>query len=481
MIPQVAITKTDGNTGVVRPSADGVLAIIAPSEKGTVNQPASYARQDLALTDFGKGHLVEAAAYDLTVAGKPVVLIKGQASVAATNSAVVHTGAGSSVVTVSGTTLDDYEAEIVFVTGGTQGIAGATLKWSLDGGKSYSATVALGTAVLFAIPGSGLTFNFAAGTFLAGQREQVTTTAARMNNADLVLALEALRTYGAGWDTILVSGLDATATEVATLDTWLAARETEGKYRTAIVNNAMRTAAQTEATYATAQTAVWASASSIRVTVCADGGDLVSPLTGYRQRRPMTWGLAAREMAKDISVDAAYVADGPITGYSIRDDRNNPKYHDEALFPGLDDLRLASFRSFNSRQGAYVNNPLLMSPSGSDYVYRQHARVMNKACELTFEVLTNRLSSRVKRSNTTGYINEEDAQEIEGLVQAKLDQELVNANRVSGARFVLNRTDDLRPNSGATVNCEVQVTALAYIKRFQVNARFVRTIAVNAS
>ncbi len=38
-VPVVAITKSDGNTGVVRPSADGILVIIAPSEKGTKNQP----------------------------------------------------------------------------------------------------------------------------------------------------------------------------------------------------------------------------------------------------------------------------------------------------------------------------------------------------------------------------------------------------------------------------------------------------------
>lgn len=31
MTPSVEITKTDGNTGAVKPSATGVLAIIAPS------------------------------------------------------------------------------------------------------------------------------------------------------------------------------------------------------------------------------------------------------------------------------------------------------------------------------------------------------------------------------------------------------------------------------------------------------------------
>jgi len=44
MIPNVSVTKQDGNTGTARPGAEGILAIIAPSASGTQNQPGTYMR-----------------------------------------------------------------------------------------------------------------------------------------------------------------------------------------------------------------------------------------------------------------------------------------------------------------------------------------------------------------------------------------------------------------------------------------------------
>src|SRR5262245_51465957 len=129
-VPVVSITKADGNTGVVKPSADGILVIVAPCEKGTKNQPQAYARPDLALTTYGYGPLTDLAAYIMSVTGRPVVLIRSDPSTAATEGTVTHTGAGTSVVTASGTPLDDFDAEITIVAGGTIGVAGITLKYS---------------------------------------------------------------------------------------------------------------------------------------------------------------------------------------------------------------------------------------------------------------------------------------------------------------------------------------------------------------
>jgi hypothetical protein len=483
MIPSVQITKSDGNTGVVKPSADGILAIIAPSQSGTPNVPASFARRDLALAEYGYGPLVEVAAYDMDVAGKPVVLVKSNASTAAEASAVTTMGGGTAVHTVDtpANILDDFDVLITYMNGGTQGVAGITYTTSLDGGKTNSPVQALGTAASISIPNSGVTVDIAAGTILTGQKVSFSTKGARMTNADLVEALEALRTYGGAWSDLLVIA-DADATMVATLDLWLSAREAEGKFKTFVSNAVPRDAAtETEAQYATAMTAAFSSASSIRGCVCADQGYVVSSLRGIRMRRPVSMGLAARGMASDIARDAAFVADGPIPGYQVTDDRGNPKFHDEALYPGLDDLRLTTLRSFHGREGAFINNPLLISPSGSDYVFWQHARVMNKAAEIAFQLLTNRLSQGVRKDAATGFILEEDAQEIEALVQAELDKQLVTPGRVSGARFVLSRTDDLSSNAGAELNAEILISALAYVKKFAVNSKFVKRIVVPAT
>jgi hypothetical protein len=56
--------------------------------------------------------------------------------------------------------LGTYEPRIKIVTGGTVGTTGITFKWSLDGGRTESRTISLGTATSYTIPNSGVKFEF---------------------------------------------------------------------------------------------------------------------------------------------------------------------------------------------------------------------------------------------------------------------------------------------------------------------------------
>ncbi|MDQ2782609.1 MAG: DUF2586 family protein [Actinomycetota bacterium] len=479
--PAVTIFKSDGNTGVVRPAADGILAIIATCEKGPFNLPASYARPDLALADYGNGALTEANAYCTGISQNSSVLIRGTGSLAGTYGTVAHAGAGTSVVTASvGAPLDDFAVVVTIVDPGTVGTAGATYTYSLDGGKTVSGKIALGTATTIVIPGSGVTLSLAAGTLLAGQTESVTTTGPNLNNADVVAALEALRLSAQPWDALLIDA-DADATMVAIVDTWLLAREAEGRYKTAIMNTVMRTAVQSEAVYATAMAPVAAGMVSKSIVVGADGADLPSQIRGIVQKRQTSWFVAARGMRVDMSTDVAFVGDGPVNGASLYDDRGNPKYHDELASPGLDTLRLATLRTFFGRDGVYINNAPIVSSTGSDYVFWQHARLMNKGCGIVYDLLTGLLSLKVRKQAGTGLIFEEDAASIEAIVNTELTRQLVTNGRVTAAQFVLSRTDNLTANAGATLNGELQMIANSYVKKFAVQSRFVRTITAKAS
>lgn len=485
MIPSVSITKSDGNTGVVKPSPDGNLAIIGTSQKGSFNVPSSFTRQIDAYGTFGEGNLVEAAAYDMAVAQKPVVLIRGNPSTAAAYGTVTNTGPGTATPAADTSVhpYDDADILITFVAGGALGTAGITYTYSRDGGFTTSGVQALGTALTLLVPNTNAQFTLGTSTqtILAGQTIACSVTGPKMTNSDLLVSLEALRTYGGAWDAILYIGGDADATTVSDLDTWLAAREAEGKYRTALCNTVKRDpSTQTEAQYATAMATAASGMSSIRVVVGADGEYLTSLLSGVRLTRYVATVVAARGMAVDIARDVAFVADGALPGVQIADDQSNPKFHDEALFPGLDDLRLTTLRSFPGRAGVYVNNALLISPSGSDYVYWQHARVMNEACEIAFQLLSGRLSQGINKDVATGFIAEEDAAEIEGLVNAQFGSQLVTPRRCSGAKFVLSRNDNLTSNQGATLTGQIQVSRLAYVKKFAVTSKFVKTIAVTA-
>lgn len=474
MIPNVSFQKVDGNTGVVKPSPAGICAIIAPSSSGTAKVPSGHTSKAAAFAEFADGVLYELAAYVLDVAKKPVVLIRAEAATAGAYSAVSHAGAGTSVASAGGTEpIDDFEVIVEILTGGTVGTAGIVYRYSLDGGESWSGKIALGVANAIVIPRSGVTIALAAGTVLANQTEKVTTTAPQMSNTNLTDALEALRQTTMQYEEILVAGT-ATATTVATLDLWLSGLEGTGLFKSANCNARYRTrASETEATYRAAMETAFGSAASIRVRVGADGGEVPSA-RGLVQQRPTALALVARLMASDISVDPAWVAPGPITGFSIVDDRGNPKFHNEALNPGLDDLRLVTLRTIYGREGVFINNAPIISSTGSDYVYAQHARVMNRACELAFAALTTRLSQGVAKDTKTGFILEEEAAEIEAGVQAVIDTEM--KGQVSGLVFRLRRDDDLGSNAGATINCELGVAALAYVKKFAVKAAYVRTL-----
>lgn len=56
--------------------------------------------------------------------------------------------------------LGTYEPRIKIIAGGTVGTTGITFQWSLDAGRTYSRTIALGTATAYTIPNSGVKFEF---------------------------------------------------------------------------------------------------------------------------------------------------------------------------------------------------------------------------------------------------------------------------------------------------------------------------------
>lgn len=85
-----------------------------------------------------------------------------------------------------------YEVRIKCVTGGTIGTGGVTIQWSLDGGRTYSRTTALGTASTFAIPHSGVQVDFTVATIVAGDVFSVRTLAPAPSTADVTAGMAAL-------------------------------------------------------------------------------------------------------------------------------------------------------------------------------------------------------------------------------------------------------------------------------------------------
>jgi hypothetical protein len=121
----------------------------------------------------------KASAYPCAQTGAPVIGIRiPSVAVAATKSAVDKSGAGTSVVTVTGTPTDGFDVVFTVTTGGTIGTAGCFYTLSLDGGTTTGVATALGTATTLVLAGTGLTLNFAAGTLIATNTYSFYTTPA---------------------------------------------------------------------------------------------------------------------------------------------------------------------------------------------------------------------------------------------------------------------------------------------------------------
>ncbi len=236
-LPASTITVADGVRATGYAGSADTLLVAGCCSAGPYNTLQLYSRVSSLVTDYGYGPAVEAAAHVLERSGKRVLFARMPGTTVGTNSSVdAEDVAGTSVITLTGEPYDDYEGVITVVTGGTRGTTGIEFTYSLDGGRTTSATIALGTATTYAIPHSGLTLNFAAGTLVAADVATWLSTAPRWDSGDLddlVTAMEANTTAIVG---MLVTG-DLAAADVDTIDTALASyATTRGRFTFAFGN-----------------------------------------------------------------------------------------------------------------------------------------------------------------------------------------------------------------------------------------------------
>jgi len=493
MIPSVIIEKRDRQTGVVRPSSTGVLAIVGPCSRGPLNLAGGFTDARLALEEYGPGPLVSYATTFLQLARLPVVLVRSETTDPGSIDAVVIEGGGTATATTTGEPYADYDVVVRFVSDGIIGAADPPLKYqvSLDGGQNFGSRFALGVGKEIHIAAVGLLFVFTDGTILGGETVSARTWGPDSESAAIDAALEGLRVSSSVWESLLICvSVETPFTDrpsknvgvtVEQVSTWLLGLAEKGRYRTALMSLRMKAPFEPESVYReAARRATWRSVSN-DIVVGADGGIIWDPLVGAMVVRPTALFVAARGMSNgDPSEDVAYVGRGPIVGVQIADTRGNALFHDEALFPGLDDLRLATLRSFNGKDGVFINNAPILSANGSDFVYWQHARICNIACEVAYALLTEQLSKGVEKSTKKGpngerYISEESAQLIEGLVDAGLKSQL--RGRTSDVQCVLSRTDDISSNAGAVIHAKVEIVSLAYIKEFAVSVGYVVSLS----
>lgn len=465
--PKVEQTEIDGALGVLPPSSGNILVVVGVSSAGTKDTPATFGNAKKLAAAFGAGPLVEAAARHIETTGDPVAVIRtGQTTAGAYGTIDDDDVDGTSAITTTADTapLDDYEVQVRVVDGGTIGTAGITYQWSLDAGRTWSPVTALGTDTAIAIDDSGVSFDLADGTLVAGDAWSVVTTAPAPNSTELGSALDALKASAITWELAHIAcPIDATLFD--TIETKFAALQGLGKFRAWIGSVAMPTAAQTEATYLSTLTTTFASKASVLGELCAGAVRLVSSVSGRVYRRPWSFAQASLEASASAEIDVADINRGSVPGASITDSNGNNVEHDESLNPGLDDARFSVARSWEGYGGVYSNRPRLFSNPGSDFDLMPKRRVMNLARAATSSYLIRRLNQPILVDKTTGFIREEEALEIEAGGRAALAAALGAEPKASAWSFVVARNDNVLSTKTLTVT--VRIVPLAYVETIE--------------
>lgn len=386
--------------------------------------------------------------------------------------------AGTSVPTLTGTPLDSFRVRWVWVKGGTRGTAGATFKYSLDGGLTYSAELQIGTATSYVIPHTGLTLNFGVGTWIAGDEYRFVTIEPKWADGDVSACIDALGALTQKFRLIHLVG-DLGAGSAVTFDTDLEGLATQYRYVGLLghARDADDSASETETAWSDDLKDDFSSFASTRVSVTAGHYQVSSPISGFKYRRPLSFAAAARLMGRPIQEHAGRVRTGSLKGISIPSESDKTKlalddliYHDERNTPTLDVGRFFTARTRIGRPGLHVQKPRMMSSPTSDYQIWPHRSVIDKACDITYEVLVDVLNDDLQVDPVTGFIVEKEAKAIESRLRSAFRDGLTSKRAASAVNATIRRDDNIITTK--TLTAAIRVVPKGYVEGIDASVGF---------
>lgn len=414
-LPEANLTINDGGLGLVPTSDFGVVALIGTCSGGVPNTVYSFSDIGTLRAELGTGPMVEAAAHILSIAGGPVRCVKASGP-NGTVGAVTHTGVGGSVCSVVySLPLDSYQVKVLIVQGGANPASGTvTLKWSLDGGRTYSPEVALSTLGAYEIPNTGIFLSFSNLDLVPGDTYSFSTTGPAYNLSTFGAAFDALATDSSEFFLVYAVGVppdaESTAGFFAALDTKLATAQNNFRFARGLMQSF-------DGTDAAIKAAV--NGASTRVAIAAGFVNLVSPISGFASRRPVATVAAARAAKVRPSEDLGRVASGPLPGVVAVS-------RDEFKTPGLDAAGYITVRSHVGELGWYITNGRMKAAATSDFQFLQHCRVMDIAAraarrgQLRFLNDTIEVNPLSAPPDKAGRIMETEARRVETWIEKQM-------------------------------------------------------------
>lgn len=313
----INVTEARGNIAIPA-ELDRLAIVIGPTSAGS-GLSSFFLSGAAAIAGLGYGDTVDAVsqiieqkqasgtARKYPVACYSATVLDGSPG---TYGTIHKVGTGATVMSIhSGSEpYGTYEVVVKCIAGGTIGTAGVTIRYSLDGGRTFSQIVALQTATTFTIPNSGVQVDFTVATIHAGDTFSVRAFAPQMGVQDILDAFDALAASTVDTALVVVEG-NTDATLGAAITSGLDAMLAVGKRVTVLCRTRLPDfeASESETAWAADIASDFVGYEDSRVHVRASYGLLTDAMTARQYLR----GDLAQYAADVVRVQRSSLCDVP--------------------------------------------------------------------------------------------------------------------------------------------------------------------------
>ncbi len=446
--------------GLSSVGVDGFFCLVGSSSTGTAGFYL-YQGTDTqqVYDDLGDGILPnQVAKHLLRSGGKPTLALKVAPSTAGSSSAITRSnGTVGPLPTLTLTPNDQYENVLVIGTGGAVGTA--TFTYSTDGGNTYSEELA--TAATYLLP-TGVTVNFTAGTYVAGETYSWTDTAPALTSGDVGTAMDTITASAYDPEAVHILGQAADAAGSLTVATIVGTKVTAAWAAKKFYWGAFEAPAVDKSTIIAAFPAF----SNYGVVGCGGFCELVNEKTSKIEKRSSGRVFMPRVARQPLAVqpmrteaDDDLEAHGDI--YELVPDgaAASTGYHDEGSTAGFTAARFNSLRTFTAYEGFYTSQAVTLGAAGNDFQVLPYLRIILKVARSWYVFGLRQLGRRLPKQRGTSYISAKFADALELAGQRRIAADL--GNQISMVRVRINRTDDV--TADPTLRAKVRVKVDSYI------------------
>lgn len=385
-LPGVFPDVSDGNLGIAATGGDGIRVVVGVASVGVVN--AMLGLSDLAdvVSKAGRGPGARAVADQLAIGGGIVWFVRAAGDIAGTITPDVANAVAPAITTTGSAVNDNYNVLVTIVAPGAVGVA--TFRYSLDDGANESEVTT--TAAVYAIPGSGITLNFATGAYVAASVYKFATQSPKASVSSVQAAIRAAIASSIIYEYIQL----AQPSDAAMWSTLQALQlEAEAVFRYCMIFAETAAPGSDPDVWVNARLAEIAGFSSGngQVAIIAEWSETTDTLSGRLEVQSMAARILGRASRNPVHVKVSWVGgSGPIVGanvmapFTVVDASSKRK---ETKRTGAHSLALeqAGYITgylLRGAKGVYVVEDRTAAGSTSDFKIVPNRRVINKAVNL---------------------------------------------------------------------------------------------------